>query len=130
MPGKILLVDDDPVLTETTKEALEINDYTVAVAGDGEAALRIAKAEKPGLILMDYTLPGGMNGYQACQAIKNDPQTSGIPVVLLTGRDKSDIESHDSQSPGKGPDAYIKKPYDMAKLIETCEKLIRPPGAL
>lgn len=81
---KILLVDDSKFLRLATERALSRAGYEVSTANDGERALEIARDEKPDVILLDMLLPK-MTGPDVLKALKKDPATAGIAVVVLTG---------------------------------------------
>ena len=81
---KILLVDDSKFLRLATERALTRAGYEVSTAVDGEDALAIARERKPDVILLDMLLPK-MAGPDVLKALKNDPETAGIAVVVLTG---------------------------------------------
>jgi CheY-like chemotaxis protein len=81
---KILLVDDSKFLRLATERALTRAGYEVSTAVDGEDALVIAREQKPDVILLDMLLPK-MAGPDVLKALKNDPETAGIAVVVLTG---------------------------------------------
>jgi CheY-like chemotaxis protein len=81
---KILLVDDSKFLRLATERALARAGYEVSTAMDGEDALKIAREEKPDVILLDMLLPK-MTGPDVLKALKNDPATAGIAVVAFTG---------------------------------------------
>lgn len=92
--AKILIVEDDTLLMEMYAQKFKKDGYEVVKAVDGEEGLRVARQEKPGLILLDIMMPK-INGLQVLQAIKEDPdeQIKNIPVVLLTNlaRGMSDV---------------------------------------
>lgn len=81
---KILLVDDSKFLRIATERALARAGYEVSTAADGVDALAIAREEHPDLMLLDMLLPK-MTGPEVLKALKNDPATEGIAVVVLTG---------------------------------------------
>lgn len=81
---KILLVDDSKFLRLATERALARAGYEVSTAADGEDALHIAREKRPDLILLDMLLPK-MPGPEVLKALKKDPATAGIAVVVLTG---------------------------------------------
>jgi CheY-like chemotaxis protein len=81
---KILLVDDSKFLRLATERALTRAGYTVCTASDGQQALEIARERHPDLILLDMLLPG-MTGPDVLKALKKDPATKDIAVVVLTG---------------------------------------------
>jgi CheY-like chemotaxis protein len=81
---KILLVDDSKFLRLATERALSRAGYDVSTANDGERALEIAREKRPDVILLDMLLPK-MTGPDVLKALKKDPATAGIAVVVLTG---------------------------------------------
>jgi two-component system alkaline phosphatase synthesis response regulator PhoP len=82
---RVLVVDDEPDFVRFIEEVLKAENFTVISVGDGLKALQMAADSRPDLILLDWNLPG-KDGPQVCQALKTDPQTRNIPVVMLTVR--------------------------------------------
>jgi DNA-binding response OmpR family regulator len=80
---KILLVEDDDFLVQMYATKLELENYTVIMATDGAKGLKLALKEKPDLVLLDLNLPI-MDGFQVLEALKKDPETKAIPVLVLT----------------------------------------------
>lgn len=88
---KILVVEDSKFLRLATERALAHAGYEVSSAGDGEEALRTAQEKLPDLILLDMLLPK-MGGPEVLRALKTEPSTAGIPVVVLTGLSQKNAE--------------------------------------
>ncbi len=88
---KILLVDDSKFLRMATERALARAGYDVSTATDGERALEVAREVKPDVILLDMLLPK-MTGPDVLKALKKDPATSGIAVVVVTGLSHKNAE--------------------------------------
>jgi YesN/AraC family two-component response regulator len=107
-------VEDNDELREFLKESLGDN-YHVMEACNGKEGLEIAKANSPSLIITDVIMPG-MNGFDLCRAIKQDIDSSHIPVVILTARTttSSQLEGLDA-----GADYYFGKPLNMELLLLT-----------
>jgi len=83
---KVLIVDDDPDIRELFARMLSHKEYRVETASDGfEAGARVATF-KPGVIVLDLVMPG-MDGFEVCRHIKEDPDTSGIKILAVTGYD-------------------------------------------
>src|ERR1700680_812848 len=81
----ILIVDDSPTEVHVRHKAPERHGYRTAWAGDGAEAIRLARQMHPDLIFMDIVMPG-INGYQATRTLLNDPNTSAIPIVMVTSK--------------------------------------------
>ena len=89
---RVLLAEDDRFLRKAAETALRRHGFAVIAAVDGEEALRLARAEAPDLILLDLIMPK-MQGFEVLRALKEDPATAAIPVVILSnlGQD-SDVK--------------------------------------
>lgn len=126
---KLLIVDDQPELRKMLRLALGYGKYRLYEAGDGATALAIAQAEKPDVILLDVMMPGKLDGFAVCRALKSDLELTGSFVVMLTARGQpEDYVNGDAA----GADAYIVKPFSPTKLIEVVEmreKLGKPVRA-
>lgn len=106
----ILIVDDTPENIKVLGEELR-SAYKIKIATDGEKALRIAlSATPPDLILLDVVMPG-MDGYEVCRRLKEDPVTQHIPVIFITGR--TDI-ADETRGLEVGAVDYIAKPFNLA----------------
>lgn len=108
----ILLVDDDPsnirVLNTTLTEK-----YQTKIATSGEKALEIVmRSPQPDLILLDIMMPG-MDGFEVCRRLKENPETSGIPVIFLSGKDNA---SDRSKGLALGAIDFIEKPIDVSMV--------------
>lgn len=84
---KILIVDDTETNIDILLEALR-EDYRIGTARDGKGALASAKRSRPDLILLDVVMPG-IDGFEVCQRLKNDPYTQKIPIIFITALDAS-----------------------------------------
>ena len=97
------------------------NDYTVIEVNDGQEVVPAALKYKPGLILMDIIMPI-KDGVQACQEIKTNPETSDIPVIMLTGlEDDKTLQS----ALKAGSNGYIIKPFATQELMRVVQSEIR-----
>jgi two-component system alkaline phosphatase synthesis response regulator PhoP len=107
---RILVVDDERDIREVVKTTLQDNGYKVVEASDGveayAAAADAAVAEKPDLIVLDLMLPK-LNGFEVLEKLKQNPQTSYIPVVILTARGQAQDETRALRS---GATDYMTKP--------------------
>lgn len=101
----VLLVEDSPTQSKEIAAHMSQHEIDVTIADDGPQALRLAKMNKPKLIVLDINLPS-MSGFQVCRRLKRDPETADIPVIMLTSADSSNdmIEGLEA-----GADDYIPK---------------------
>lgn len=86
---KILLVEDDPFLLKMYTTKFELEGFSVVTASDGEKGIKYAKKEKPDIIILDIMLPK-VSGFDVLKAIKDNKETSNIPVILLTNLSQRD----------------------------------------
>ena len=80
--GTIVVIDDEPANLDSLAAILTEEGYTVCQANDGQSGLQLVKRGLPDMVLVDVSLPG-MNGYQVCASLKNDPATRNIPLILI-----------------------------------------------
>ena len=113
MKTKILLVDDEPGILMTVKKRLEFEGYQVTAVMNGEEALRSVREARPDLVVLDVMLPG-LDGYEVCRRIKADERLR-IPVVMLSAMTQAKDEQAGFEC---GADAYIRKPFRAAELLE------------
>ncbi len=112
--AKIMVVDDEPGITEIVDAFLTTAGYEVAVENTSEGALKRAKAWVPDIILLDIMMPV-MDGYDVCAALKKDQRTADIPVVFLTGKDARDDQGRSFKS---GGNLFVKKPFSCERLLD------------
>ncbi len=108
---KILLVDDTKTNIDVLIQALR-NDYKLGVALNGEKAIEYTQRNKPDLILLDILMPG-MNGFEVCEKLKEDPETHDIPIIFITAMDSSGDKSRGFEM---GAVDYIIKPFDITEV--------------
>lgn len=118
---KILIADDDKTVHAAYTKFLEKSGHEVLHAYDGKEALTTAQEELPNIILLDVMMPE-MDGRDVCKKLKESPETTDIPIIMLTSRDSV----HDRSLGVKlGVAEYIEKPCNLAFLIRTIEKISR-----
>ncbi len=120
--ARLLVVDDDPHLLRATTRLLEKAGHEVSAAGTGAEGLRLAREQKPDLILLDVMLPD-MDGLEVCRRIKASPELAHIYVIVLSGK-KTDS---DSQAEGLeiGADEYIVRPVANRELLARVHTMLR-----
>lgn len=118
----VLVADDEADILELVRLRLVRSGYEVAVARDGHEALQIARERIPAIALVDVTMPG-LDGYAVARALRADPATSSVQVILLTGRTAAaDLE----RGFDAGVDDYITKPFSSQALqLGVAEALAR-----
>jgi DNA-binding response OmpR family regulator len=125
MPKKILIVDDDPDLVEAVTLILKSKKYNVVAAYGGIEGLEKVKTEKPDLIVLDVMMPD-KDGYTVCKELKADPESSSIPVLLLTAVVSWIPTTRYTQQLGLETEAddYMDKPVEPDALVKRIETLL------
>jgi twitching motility two-component system response regulator PilH len=118
--ARILIIDDSPTQLHGLQRVVKKLGHEVLIAEDGAAGVAAAKRELPDLILMDVVMPH-LNGFQATRQISKDPNTSHIPVILVTTKDQ---ETDKIWGIRQGAKAYVTKPINEAQLAQTIIKLL------
>lgn len=123
MTKKILIVDDEPhirLLMEQTLEELEDEGIELLSAENGEEALDTIKTEKPDLVFLDVMMPK-MNGFDVCNAVKNELQMDGIYIIMLTAKGQEFDKQKGQQV---GADLYMTKPFDPDEVVEKSREIL------
>ncbi|WP_435103053.1 response regulator [Arhodomonas sp. AD133] len=110
---RILVVDDSPTETHVLKSMLEQHGYEVSIAEDGDEGMDKARRERPDVILMDIVMPG-VNGFQATRKLTRDPETSSIPIVIISTKDQ---DTDRIWAKRQGALDYITKPVTEDELL-------------
>jgi CheY-like chemotaxis protein len=118
--ASILVVDDDPEIVSMLSTRLGARGYKVSTASDGKTAIERAKRERPDLVLLDVMMPG-KSGWEVARALKQDPVTQAIKIVMVTA-----IGEHVNEmtSPLYGADAHIDKPFEFENLERVIAGLV------
>ena len=116
---KILIIEDEEVCTQLVRLVALKGDVDILTAADGEEGIRKAVSEKPDLIFLDIMLPK-VNGYEVVKALRAEPGTAGVPIVVLSARVGSDgrpfLET--------GCQQFIPKPFKVGQIREAMEKFL------
>ena len=120
-PKKILIVDDEADMRVMFSTRLEISNFEVIEAEDGEEGLEKAKKEKPDLIVLDLMLPK-INGFEVCRMLKFDDDYKDIPIIVLSALSQQNEREKAAQC---GADAYFIKPFDLGLLVTKIESLLK-----
>ncbi len=126
MPGKILLVDDEPGLREAVQAYLEDSGFNVDVASNPNEGWDILQSYIPELVITDIMMPQ-VDGYQFLQKLREDPRFKALPVVFLTAKGMTTDRIQGYQA---GCDAYLSKPFDPEELVAIVENLLERRASL
>ena len=121
MPSKILIADDNVPNIELLDAYLSGLDYVIETAEDGAETLEKVKTFAPDLILLDIMMPK-LSGFEVCEKLKNDPQTQGIMILMVTALSElGDIE----RAVNAGCDDYLSKPVNKFELLKRVDNMLR-----
>ena len=120
MGKRVLVIDDDPDVLATTKGMLGADGFDVVTADGGEEGVAKALADSPDLILLDVLMPR-MNGMEVFKKLREEPKTTGIPVIFLTAVGE---ETFVKSALMLGAEQYITKPYDPEDLLVEVRKTL------
>jgi DNA-binding response OmpR family regulator len=117
---RVLIVDDDPMVTRLVRINLELEDFEVVEAWDGKTAVEIIKNTPPDLLLLDIMMPQ-MDGWEILKKVREDPQMKNLPVVVLTAK----VQDEDiARGWRMGADGYIVKPFNPVSLADTLRQVL------
>ncbi|MBN9419246.1 MAG: response regulator [Candidatus Eremiobacteraeota bacterium] len=116
---KILVVDDDEHILRSLSQYLELEDFNVVSASSGPEALTLFQQEKPDLLVLDVMMPG-MDGFQVLETLRGNPDTAGVPVLMLTARDQHNDILKGYQM---GATSYLVKPFNLDELVEAIREV-------
>ncbi len=117
---RILVVEDEAPILNGIKDTLELEDYEVITATDGQEGMRLALSVDSDVVLLDVMMPR-MSGLELVAALRADPSTRAIPLLLLSAKAQTD----DVQAGlAAGADGYVTKPFEPLDLIERVNALL------
>lgn len=124
--SKILVIDDDQAIAELIKVNLDLLGHQVTTAHDGVKGLALAQQSRPDLIVLDVMMPD-LDGFTVCQRLRQNNQTTGIPILMLTalGMTRDKVKGFDS-----GADDYLVKPFEIPELQVRVRALLRRAGSV
>lgn len=122
--NRILIVEDEESLLKLESILISSRGYDVTGVMDGKAALIEVKRKKPDLVLLDVMLPE-LDGFEVCRRIKEDSETSDIPVIILTAKKTAQDHLRGQQC---GCDAYITKPFKSSRVLEAINEILEKKG--
>ena len=117
---RALIIDDSPTIVFALKKILRSAGFITVEALDAETGLKLAKTESPDLIFLDIVLPG-INGFAALRALRRDPLTANIPVIMISGNEQATELFFGSRI---GADDFMKKPFSRFEVFARIERLL------
>jgi DNA-binding response OmpR family regulator len=120
VPKRILIVDDEPNIVISLEFLMKREGFDVAVAGDGETALRLLAEQAPDLVLLDVMLPR-KSGYEVCAAIRANAGLQGTKIILLTAKGR---ETEMAKGMALGADTYMTKPFSTKDLLTRVKQML------
>lgn len=117
---RVLIVDDSKTIVVALSRMLQPSGFVISDARDGEAAIAMARASKPDLIFLDIVMPG-MNGFAALRALRRDPETQEIPVIMMSGNEHATEQFFGSRIPA---DDFMKKPFSRLEVFARIQGLL------
>jgi DNA-binding response OmpR family regulator len=121
MNAKVLVVDDTPLNVKMLADILIFNGHEVVTASGGQQALAQVQAEKPDIVLLDVMMPD-LDGYAVCRAIRENPETAVLPVVMVTSLDPREERVKGLEA---GADDFLSKPINQPELLARVRSLVR-----
>jgi two-component system alkaline phosphatase synthesis response regulator PhoP len=130
MPQRVLIIDDDVDIVEAEKLILEEKGYEVISAFDGKEGFRKIKEENPDIIILDVMMATPDEGFQITHKIRNDPDVSALPIVMVTSVGKVTGFKYDPERDREilPIDEYLEKPIKPDELISAVERALRQKG--
>lgn len=125
MSKKVLVIEDDPKMSNELANSLRSDGYTVAVATNGEEAWDKARSEKPDLFVLDMMLPK-LDGLSLCRMIRNEPTIATTPIIIITARGGEMDKIIGLES---GADDYLVKPFGLGEFLARVRAVLRRPTA-
>lgn len=120
MPHKVLIVDDEPHMLRVTELSLRKGGFELLIARNGREAIETALRDHPALIVMDVLMPE-VDGLTALRQLKQNPETAGIPVIMLTARGHVMTRQEAGES---GAALFLTKPFSPTQLLAEARRLM------
>jgi DNA-binding response OmpR family regulator len=117
--AKILIVDDDHLITSLMYSLVSIDQHEAIIVNDSTEAMGMAHSTDPDLITLDLMMPG-LSGYDVCQLLRADPKFARTPIIIISA--KEDAQSREKAF-ALGATEYITKPFDIDHFLKTIKKL-------
>lgn len=120
-PAKLLLVEDDPALSELLEYRFVNEGYAVRTTPDGDEALLLAREDTPDLVILDWMIEG-TSGIEVCRRLRREKATAHVPIIMLTARETEDDRVRGLDT---GADDYLTKPFSPRELLARVAAVMR-----
>lgn len=117
---RVLIIDDSKTIVVALSRMLQPSGFLISEAYDGETGVAMARATKPQLVFLDIVMPG-MNGFAALRALRRDPETQEIPVIMMSGNEHATEQFFGSRIPA---DDFMKKPFSRLEVFARIQGLL------
>jgi DNA-binding response OmpR family regulator len=123
--ARVLVIDDEQAIGHVIRLLLESQGHEVFVADDGSRGFALAQRQSPDLVILDVMMPI-LDGFGVLEALRRDPRTAPIPIVMLSALTGEDVEARCLEL---GAAAYVRKPFDSDSLLGAIGEVLEPVGA-
>ena len=117
--AKILIIDDDVLITNLMNTLVTMDGHTAIVVNDSTRAVRVAKAENPDLITLDLMMPN-LNGYEICELLRADSQFARTPIIIVSAKEDSKSKE---MAYAAGATKFINKPFNIEDFLVAIKEL-------
>lgn len=123
---RVLVIDDSATILAALGRMLRQNHYDVLDAADAERGLQLAKEHSPAIIFLDIVMPG-MSGFEALRQLRRDPETSDIPIIMMSGNELATEQFYVQRI---GADDFMKKPFSRGEVFSRIARLLNEEGVV
>ena len=124
--ARILIAEDEPSVRSLIRLTLDSGQMEIFEVADGASAIEVALRERPELLFLDWGMPG-QTGIEVCRALRRDPRTEGIKIVMLTARSANGDRLAGLEA---GADDYITKPFSPLQLLDKVIEVLGPEALI
>lgn len=118
--AKILIVDDDVLITGLMRSLVGIDGHQAFIVNDSTEAMSAAKSANPDLITLDLMMPN-LNGYELCALFRNDPQFAKTPIVIVSAKEDTQSRNH---AFSVGASEFVNKPFNIDEFLNILRRLL------
>ena len=117
---RVLVVDDTPANVRLLDAVLRPRGFDIVTAASGQEALDVIAMQPPDVVLLDVQMPG-MNGYEVCRRVREDPELGALPIIMVT----ASLSEERTLALEAGADDFVVRPFDQAELVARVRSLVR-----